>query len=169
MDLISLSVSQIYLRLFLALLIGFILGLERSIAGKSAGPRTFGLVCMGSCLFTILTHVISREYLGVIQDFDPLRVISSIIVGVGFLGAGTIFIKRNNTQKERVSGLTTAAGLWAITGIGITIGIGKFKLAIFSGLLIFAVFTLFWFIETKIIKLFPDAYKAGEGKKNNEK
>lgn len=158
MEFINLEFSEICLRLTVALILGGFLGFERGVAGKSAGPRTFGLVCIGSALFTILTHILSNSYMGIIKDYDPLRLIAAIIVGVGFLGAGTIFVRREKVHKEQVSGLTTAAGLWVVTGIGIAAGIGDYKLALFSTLLIFFVFTILWFIEHKVKKKLPNIY-----------
>ncbi len=162
MEFINLEFGQICLRLTVALILGGLLGFERSVAGKSAGPRTFGLVCTGSALFTILTHLISDGYIGIFQGYDPLRIIAAIILGVGFLGAGTIFVREEKIHKEQVAGLTTAAGLWVVTGIGIATGIGNFKLAIFSTLLIFFVFTILWIVEGKIKEKLPNIYQSAK-------
>jgi len=162
MEFLNLGFYQICLRLTVALLLGGFLGFERSVAGKSAGPRTYGLVSTGSALFIIITHLLSDAYIGIFQGYDPLRAVAAIILGVGFLGAGLIFVRKEKAHREQVAGLTTAAGLWMVTGIGIATGLGYFKLAVFSTLLIFFVFTMLWIIEGKIREKFPNIYKTGE-------
>ncbi|SRR6056297_3487737 len=159
MEFLNLEFYQICLRLTVALLLGGFLGFERSVAGKSAGPRTYGLVSTGSALFIIITHLLSSAYIGTFQGYDPLRVLAAIILGVGFLGAGLIFVREGKAQREQVAGLTTAAGLWVVTGIGMATGLGYFKLAVFSTLLIFLAFTSLWIIEEKIRKKVPNIYK----------
>ncbi|MDD4476772.1 MAG: MgtC/SapB family protein [Patescibacteria group bacterium] len=98
--------------------LGAILGWQRARWGKSAGSRTYALVTAGSALFTLLS--INAFGLG----SDVSRVASQIVVGIGFLGAGTILHKEN-----RVEGLTTAAGLWIAAAIGMAVGTGYYTLA----------------------------------------
>jgi len=117
------------LKIFLSVLCGSILGLEREIRGKSAGFRTLALICFGSTIFTICSYL-----LGVEDNRD--RIAANIITGVGFLGAGVIF--RNNFS---VSGITTAASIWIAAALGMFIGIGEFFLTGIS--LILAIFILF--------------------------
>src|SRR3972149_1900574 len=119
---------NIFLQLFIAAVLGGLLGLERALAGKTAGMRTFALVSMGSALFIIISEIIGSKYLG-ISAFDPIRVASQIIVGIGFLGAGLIIFK-----ESKISGLTTAAGLWVSAGIGIAVGFNLYVIAIFAAL-----------------------------------
>jgi putative Mg2+ transporter-C (MgtC) family protein len=105
------------LKLFLAVITGCILGLEREIRGKSAGFRTLALICLGATVFTICSYL-----LGVETNRD--RIAANIITGVGFIGAGVIF--RNNSS---VSGITTAASIWISAALGMLLGIGEFALA----------------------------------------
>src|SRR3989344_5379427 len=98
---------DIFIRVLLAAGLGMVLGIQRVLAKKSAGMRTFTLVAMGSALYTVISVEVTREFVGVTM-FDPLRVASQVVVGLGFLGAGVIFLQ----GKDRISGLTTAAGIW---------------------------------------------------------
>lgn len=102
-------------QIFLSIILGSMLGLQRERWGKWAGPRTYALVCAGSALFTIL----SRNFFT-----NNAPVASAIISGIGFLGAGTILHKEN-----RVEGLTTAAGLWMVAAIGMTVAVEEYLLA----------------------------------------
>ena len=106
------------LKMFLSILFGSILGIEREIRGKPAGFRTLALICFGATVFTICSYL-----LGVVDNRD--RIAANIITGVGFLGAGVIF--RNNGS---VSGITTAASIWIAAAIGMLIGLGEFVMAL---------------------------------------
>lgn len=135
-----------FVYLVVALLLGCIIGLERSFAGKRAGVRTFGLVSMGSCLFILIATSIIPTIEA--YNFDPMRMAAGVIMGVGFLCGGVIIFKNSN-----ISGLTTAAGLWVSAGIGMAVGYGLLTLALFATLSTLIVFTLFWFIEHKVLNL----------------
>ncbi len=137
---------SIIIHLAVALLLGMVIGLERVWAGKTAGIRTYALVSMGSALFIIISELVSIKYLG-LTSFDPMRMASQIIVGVGFIGSGLIF-----TQNSKPMGLTTATGLWVSAGIGIASGFGLFKLAIVSTVLTLFVFVILWFVEERVKK-----------------
>ncbi|PIP55706.1 MAG: hypothetical protein CO183_02395 [Candidatus Zambryskibacteria bacterium CG_4_9_14_3_um_filter_42_9] len=139
---------EIFFSLIMALLLGSALGLERSLAGKTAGIRTFGLVSMGSCLFIL----IARFVIPTVDTFnyDPLRMAAGVVVGIGFLCGGVIILK-----DSTLTGLTTAAGLWVAAGIGMAVGYGLLLLALFATVATLLVFTIFWFIEHKII---PNSY-----------
>jgi putative Mg2+ transporter-C (MgtC) family protein len=114
-------------QLALALVLGGVLGWQRERWGKSAGPRTYALVTAGSTLFTILSvHAFGAS--------EASRVAAQIIVGIGFLGAGTIIHRENH-----IEGLTTAAGLWMTAAIGMAIGVHYFILASGSTLLMFLI------------------------------
>lgn len=117
------------LKLFLAVIAGGILGLEREVRGKAAGFRTLTLICFGATIFTICSYL-----LGVEANRD--RMAANIITGIGFLGAGVIF--RNNFS---VSGITTAASIWVAAAIGMLLGIGEYLLAGIS--LVFTLFILY--------------------------
>jgi len=126
-----------------SLLLGSVLGLERTLAHKKAGVRTYGLVSMGSCLFIL----IARYVIPTAEAFtyDPLRIAAAVVMGIGFLCGGVIVFKDSSIQ-----GLTTAAGLWVAAGIGMATGYGLLELAVLATAITLAVFTLFWFIEHKL-------------------
>jgi len=114
-----------FFSLVLAVLLGALVGIEREMIHKPAGLRTHMLVCLGSCLFTIVSIGFS---------VDPARIAAGIVAGIGFIGAGTIW-----AEKDKVQGITTAASLWATAAIGIAVGIGDYPLAIVVTLLVFAI------------------------------
>ena len=109
-------------RVVIAMFLGGILGRQRQKMGKWAGIRTYALVSGGSALFTILSLVAFGS--------DTARVAAGVVTGIGFLGAGTILHKEN-----RVEGLTTAAGLWMVSAVGMSVGLELYTLAIFSTIL----------------------------------
>ncbi|HCE12130.1 MgtC/SapB family protein [Enterococcus sp.] len=133
---IHLTIPEIALRLILAMFMGGAIGFERQYKSRPAGLRTHILVCMGACVIALIQVEIAsgamRDALnhpnlaGVIRS-DEARLIAQVISGVGFLGAGTIIV-----TKRSVTGLTTAASLWAIAGLGIAIGMGFYPIAISS-------------------------------------
>jgi putative Mg2+ transporter-C (MgtC) family protein len=112
---------DIVLRLVFAALIGGIIGYEREHAEKPAGFRTHLLVCVGAALFTVLSIY------GFGEEFaDPSRIAASVVVGIGFLGAGTIMSREGGV----VVGLTTAATIWAVAAIGMAVGVGLYLVAL---------------------------------------
>lgn len=132
----ELSEIEILLRLAVAILCGSAIGFEREIKGHDAGLRTHMLVCVGSAIMAMVQVVASFEIILMVVDnpdlegvltTDFMRLTAQIISGIGFLGAGTIIVTKRN-----VSGLTTAASIWTIAGIGIAIGMGYYFLAIVS-------------------------------------
>lgn len=129
--------------LMVALLLGSCLGLERSMAGKTAGVRTFGLVSMGSALFILIAQYVIPTVDAF--NYDPMRLAAGVVMGIGFLCGGVIIFK-----DSQLSGLTTAAGLWVAAGIGMAVGYGLTLLALFATLATLVVFTVFWFIEQKL-------------------
>jgi len=137
--------GEIILSLGLAVILGVCLGFERNLAGKVAGMRTFALVRLGSALFAVISKVVAEQTIGVI-NFDPLRMASQVIVGIGFIGAGLIMSKAG-----KVTGLTTAAGLWVAAGIGLASGFGLYWLALLAtGLTIF-IFAFLWIIQRDFV------------------
>lgn len=135
--------------LAIALLLGSILGIERTLAHKVAGVRTYGLVSMGACLFVILSRFIAPA-----PDLNTpglLYVLQGLIIGIGFIGGGTILHNKEHNQ-DHTSGLTTAAGLWVAAGIGAAVGYELVQLAVFTTVATLVVFTFFWFIEHKLIE-----------------
>lgn len=130
-------------RLALAMVLGAIIGIEREVSRKYAGLRTYSLVSLGAALFAILSEATHQHFLttyGSVNSFDPSRIISQIVVGVGFLGAGMIVF-----YQEKVLGLTTAAGIWVAAAVGAAVGIGEYAIAIFTtALALFILVALRW-------------------------
>ncbi|MBR6643360.1 MAG: MgtC/SapB family protein [Lachnospiraceae bacterium] len=124
----------IFIKLSLAMLCGGILGMERGKKNRPAGFRTYMLVCVGATL-VMLTNQYMCELYG---TGDPARLGAQVISGIGFLGAGTIIV----TGRNRVKGLTTAAGLWADACVGLAIGVGFFSGAIIGCVLILLVMSV---------------------------
>ena len=123
--------TEFILRLFLAGIMGAIIGLDREYRAKEAGYRTHFLVSLGSALIMI----VSQHGFGEILDtpnvnLDPSRIASQVVTGIGFIGAGTIIL-----HKQIVRGLTTPAGIWATSGIGLAIGAGMYTLGISATIL----------------------------------
>ena len=133
------SEVEALIRLVLAVGLGAIIGLDRETRDKPAGLRTFAIVSLGACLFTLVGE------LAFPNDAETSRVVSTIITGVGFLGAGTILHRRSD-----VVGLTTAAGIWASAGIGMAVGMGLYVLAIGGAVLIVVVLWLFGKLAAEI-------------------
>lgn len=155
MDITTLLSSQdteIVLKLFTALFLGMSLGIERALAGKTAGMRTYGLVTMGSSLFVIIGILASGGYHSAATAFtdSSARITAAIIQGIGFIGAGLIFFKAGETK---VSGVTTAAGIWVSASIGVAIGYGFYVLAIIATVFTLFAFTGLWYIENKVKSL----------------
>lgn len=120
---------QIYLRLTLSVLLSGLIGLERQVHRRTAGLRTHILVSLGSCLIMLT----SLHVFDIYKDkapLDPARIAAGVITGIGFLGAGTII-----RERERIRGLTTAASLWVVAGIGLAIGVGFYSAGIFTTIL----------------------------------
>lgn len=116
---------EIILGLILAATLGGVVGIEREITIKPAGLRTHMLVSLGSCLFTIIS---------VGFDFDPARIASGIVAGIGFIGAGAIW-----AEKDKIRGITTASSLWVTAAIGLSVGIGDYPLALVVTGLVFLI------------------------------
>jgi putative Mg2+ transporter-C (MgtC) family protein len=128
--------------IYTAALLGAIIGLEREIAGKDPSLRTFALISMGSCIFGILSHTTVSGIAG----GDPSRIAAQVVAGIGFIGAGAIF-----RSPKGVSGLTTAALMWATAGIGLAVGFDRFDLA-FSATIAALLVTLCLNIVHQIIR-----------------
>ena len=133
----------VLIRIVLAAIAGGIVGVERGLHGRAAGMRTHMMVCIGSALTTLL-GVYNVEVLGVTWA-DPMRIGAQVISGVGFLGAGTILLKRGSLQ---ISGLTTAAGLWATAVIGLAMGVGFYEGALLTTAAVLMAFTVVAHLES---------------------
>jgi len=142
----------IMLRIFIALILSGIIGFEREFKNHSAGFRTHILVGIGSCLVMLLSQYgfepILDKYEGVVNvRFDPSRIASYVISGIGFLGAGTIIV-----YGGTIRGLTTAASIWAVAGLGLVVGVGMYAMAIFTTLVILLSLIFLNNIERRIVK-----------------
>lgn len=138
--------NQIIYQLFLAIFLGALLGIEREYKRKEAGLQTYSLVALGTCLFTIISYGLADSFVGNESvSFDPLRVVQAIAIGIGFIGAGSIF-----RQSSGIEGLTTAAGLWVTAAVGMAIGFKLYFLAIFTTLLSLLVLAGFGLLEHKV-------------------
>ena len=130
-----------FLRLILAALIGGIIGYEREMRGRNAGIRTHALVSLGAAIITlaqlkasewVINFAIANSDLVNILSSDITRMTAQIISGIGFLGAGMIIV-----SKRSVTGITTAASIWAVASLGISIGMGRYLLGISGAIIIF--------------------------------
>ena len=131
--------------------LGAAIGAERGMAGKAASLRTFSLVSVASCLFTILSINSSVEYMGP----DPSRVAAQIVSGIGFLGAGVIF-----RSPRGVTGLTTAALMWVTAAIGMAVGFGREDVAFAGTFVSIAILLIF-----KLVYLFMDKIELRDKKR----
>ena len=142
----ELNIATVTVRLVLALVIGGLIGLERGKQGRAAGMRTHILVSIGATM-TALIGFFVRDVIGV-AGTDPLRIAAQVISGIGFLGVGTIFIK----GRFQITGLTTAAGLWATAAIGLALGAGFYEAAFITTALILLTVTILHRLEYRITK-----------------
>ena len=116
------------IRIMIAAFCGCLIGYERSSRNKGAGVRTHAILALGSALIML----VSKYGFIDINEIDGSRIAAQIVSGVGFLGAGVIFVKNGN-----VSGLTTAAGMWATSGVGMCIGAGLYDIGIITTIILF--------------------------------
>lgn len=119
-------------KLLLAVLLGGIVGVEREREQQNTGIRTFACICVASCLFVSVAAHLSEDKSAI------SRVLSAVATGLGFIGAGIIFRDERNMPK----GLTTAAGLWATSAIGVAIALNMFVIAVSSTLIILLIFSI---------------------------
>ena len=140
----ELTVTEIVLRVLLAVAIGGLIGLERGMKNRPAGLRTYMLVCVGACVVMLTNQYTYQVY----QVGDPVRMGAQVISGIGFLGAGTIIV----TSRNQIKGLTTAAGLWTAGGIGLAIGIGLYEVAIAASVAVFIILTVLHQLDFRVRK-----------------
>ncbi|MBE7047772.1 MAG: MgtC/SapB family protein [Ruminococcaceae bacterium] len=122
------------LRLLVACVCGIVIGIERKSRAKEAGIRTHCIVACAAALMMIISKYAYEDMTGSLIKLDPSRVASGVASGVGFLGAGMIYV-----HKRTISGLTTAAGIWATAGVGLTIGAGMYVLGLSATLIVLLV------------------------------
>lgn len=140
----ELTVTEIVLRVLIAVTIGGLIGLERGMKNRPAGLRTYMLVCVGACVVMLTNQYTYQVY----QVGDPVRMGAQVISGIGFLGAGTIIV----TSRNQIKGLTTAAGLWTAGAIGLAIGIGLYEVAIAASAAVFIILTVLHQLDFRVRK-----------------
>ena len=128
MDIIWEDILKLIITAFIAILIGY----DREKRNKAAGIRTNMIVGIISCLIMIISIRIANSDIGISNEADPARLAAQVISGIGFLGAGTII-----KQKDKIEGLTTAASLWAVAGLGLAVGYGLYTLSTAAAFIIF--------------------------------
>ena len=132
--------QEMIVRILIAVFIGMIIGAEREYKNKDAGLRTLTLICIGSCIFTLVSIIISPQ--------TPDRIASNIVTGIGFLGGGVIFKSDNG-----VNGLTTAATIWVTAALGMTVASGYLWIAAIGTLIVLGVLFLLPVLENFIDKI----------------
>jgi len=136
------EIAEFALKASLAVIAGLFIGLEREFQGKYAGLKTHALVALGACIFIMM----SLEFEGA-EYADMTRVLSQVIIGIGFIGAGTIIKKGKD-----IEGLTTAATIWCSAAVGCLSGFGYFKELLVTTVIVIFINFVFGLIEAKIIK-----------------
>ncbi|MFA6301198.1 MAG: MgtC/SapB family protein [Candidatus Paceibacterota bacterium] len=141
--------SEIILKLTLAVGLGLLVGVERFLVhrGEGAGMKTHALVSLGSAVFVLISEAVVQKYAN-FPGFNPIMIPSQIIVGVGFLGAGSIMV-----YGSQLKGLTTAGGLWVMAGVGMAVGFGFYSLAVITTFLILLILILINMLERPIKKI----------------
>ncbi len=139
------NIASISVRIVLAMIIGGLIGIERGKQGRAAGMRTNILVCLGATLTAMIGFYVN-QVLGL--STDPMRVSAQVVSGIGFLGAGTILLK----GRFQITGLTTAACVWATATIGLALGSGFYEGALITFAAIFLTVTLLHKLEYKLGK-----------------
>ncbi len=134
--------KEVILKLFLSLFLGALVGLERELKRKGAGLQTYSLVCLGSCLFSVIAFSLAK-----LKIIDPSVILMAIAVGMGFIGGGAI-----SRGENQIVGLTTAAGLWAVAAIGLAVGAGFYFLAFLATIFVLIILAGFGRLEEKIFK-----------------
>ena len=146
-DLFALIFNHSNLQLLIAALLGGLIGIERELAGKDPSIRTFSLISLGSCIFTLLSWESVKDF----HAGDPGRIAAQIVPGIGFIGAGTIF-----RSKQGVSGFTTAALMWVTASIGMAVGFGREDLATCATILAIIITLSLRVVHYQIRKNRPD-------------
>ena len=145
----QMTLLSVTVRLLCALLCGGIIGIEREYKRRPAGFRTHILICMGAAMTTLTSQFL---YTSMGYYTDIARLGAQVIAGIGFIGAGTIIV----TKQQRVKGLTTAAGLWACAIVGLAIGAGFLEGAVFVTVLILMAELFFVKLEYRLLNNAPD-------------
>lgn len=143
------TLLSVALRMLLAAICGGVIGIEREFRRRPAGFRTHILICLGAAMTTLTSHFLANHL-----NFptDVSRLGAQVIAGIGFIGAGTIIV----TRRQRVKGLTTAAGLWACAIVGLALGAGFYEGGLAATLLILLAELLFSRLEHRILNNAPE-------------
>ncbi|MCR4288793.1 MAG: MgtC/SapB family protein [Candidatus Scalindua sp.] len=148
-DILMFDVGTVFGKLFIAAILGGIIGWERERRGRPAGMRTHLLVCIGVTLMMLVSEHIFVNYQGYKNDsilrIDPARIAAQVVTGIGFLGAGTIM-----RSRASIRGLTTAASLWLVAGIGLAVGSGFILPAAFATVMAIATLVIIPFVERRM-------------------
>jgi len=137
---------QMIVRLLLTLVLSGLIGLERQVHRRDAGLRTHILVSLGSCLIMLTSLYVFDIYKHEVA-LDPVRIAAGVVTGIGFLGAGTII-----RESDGVRGLTTAASLWVVAGIGLAVGVGFNKIAVYTTILVLVVLHFLRYAEAPLAR-----------------
>lgn len=143
------TLDAVTLRMLLAVICGGIIGLERTYKRRPAGFRTHILICLGAAITTLTSQ---HLYLNLHYYTDMARLGAQVVAGIGFIGAGTIVV----TRQQRVKGLTTAAGLWASAIIGLAVGAGFYEGALLATALVFFAESVLSRLEYKMLDHVPE-------------
>lgn len=143
----DLTPGVIAFRLFCALVIGVLIGIDRELTRRPAGLRTHMLVALGACVVMITGQLIFAEYSPLGATPDPARMAAQVVAGVGFLGAGTIM-----REGLSVRGLTTAASLWAVACLGMAVGGGYYALGLFGTVFMLVTLIVFDWLQKVMMK-----------------
>ena len=143
------TIWSVALRMILAVICGGVIGIEREYKRRPAGFRTHILICLGAAMTTLTSQYL---YLVLGQYTDMARLGAQVVAGIGFIGAGTIIV----TRRQRVKGLTTAAGLWAAAIIGLALGGGFYEGGVFATILIMVAELFFSRVEYRMLKYAPE-------------
>jgi len=141
---VEITTASAVTRMFISLVLGSCVGIERKSKGQIAGVRTFALISLGATLAMILSIYVPQEYMG-LKNGDPGRIAAQVITGIGFLGAGAII-----QMKGSVRGLTTAAGIWMVATIGMAVGVGMYLVSVVATALILVILVLLERFEHRI-------------------
>lgn len=131
---------QDVIAMLISTVLGTMVGFERQMGRKPAGLRTHTLVCLGSTMFVLLAPHAMRSF--EMTQFDPTRIIHGVVTGVGFLGAGSIL-----RQEGYVHGLTTAASVWMVAAIGVSVGVHAYSLAVVGTILALVILEGYRWVE----------------------
>lgn len=132
--------SVLVTRLVVATLLGVLLGLERSLSGKHAGMRTYSIVSLGSATFVIV-GILSAYQMSLFAGINPVQIASSVVIGIGFIGAGLATLRGEHPE------LTTASGIWLASGVGMACGFGLYEIAAAAAVLGIIIFWFFAKLE----------------------